>query len=61
MFGIMNINTGKCWPSQGMWYKETLDQFTFQAKNHPHIAVPKDYINCRILKLQEDVGFYEVR
>lgn len=56
----MNLKTGKCWASQGLWYKDTIHQYTYRAVNIDTVAVPKDYINTKIIKLQEDSDFYEV-
>lgn len=43
MFGIMD-ETGKCWASEGKSYKMKVEEYRYSMQ-HPHIAVPKDYIN----------------
>ncbi len=60
VFGIMEQSTGKCWPSIGLWYRDDLNQYLYRAVNIDRIAVPKDYINVRIIRLQEDESNYEV-
>lgn len=54
MFGIMNLDTGKCWPSQGLWYRDNIEQYICRAININTIAVPKHYINTRIVKIQSE-------
>jgi len=40
----MDLKTGKCWPSDSHEYV-TADTFRHHMILHPHVAVPKDYIN----------------
>jgi len=61
MFGIMNQKTGKCWQSQGLWYKDDLQQYLYQSVNMDIVAVPLAYVNTRIIKKQGESDFYEVK
>lgn len=61
MFGIMSLKTGKCWPSQGLWYKDTISQYIYRSVNIDAVAVPKDYINIAIVRLPKDLDFYEAK
>jgi hypothetical protein len=54
MFGIMNLKTGKCWASQGLWYRDDLDQYLYRISNSDVIAVPIDYVNTHIVRLPEE-------
>lgn len=61
MFGLMDLKTGKCWPSQGLWYRDNVHQYTYRAINMDIVAVPKDYINTRIVKLPDNSDYYEIK
>lgn len=58
MFGIMNINTGRVWPSRGLWYKDTINQYVYRIDSSNVVAVPVDYVNSRIIKLDDNEEGY---
>jgi hypothetical protein len=45
MFGLMNLDTGKCWSSKGIWFIEDIEKYTYRIDTARIVAVPKDYIN----------------